>query len=188
MLRDDAWRGRDFSGQRVAVIGPGDEVARIVPSVIATAARVKVFQEEARWLRPPGPPAGSLGGSVARLVTTPIGQVADLLGVAGPVDRLVGERLSRRHLRRSVDDAWTRRLLTPHRRFGARGTSVERDYYRALADERCVLVAWPVYALVTDGVRSAEGVEHRVDVVVVTAGSRLRATLQDTDRSEEQSR
>jgi cation diffusion facilitator CzcD-associated flavoprotein CzcO len=79
---------------------------------------------------------------------------------------LVDSRLARLHLRLSVKDAWTRRLLTPDRRFGRRGVVVSRRYYRALQAPNCKLIDWPVYAVLADGVRTAEGVEHRVDCLI----------------------
>ena len=75
-------------------------------------------------------------------------------------------RLAKLHLRLTVGDAWTRRLLTPGR-FGRRDVTVSQRYYRALQQPNCKLVAWPVYAIAADGVRSAEGIEHRVDTVVL---------------------
>ncbi len=74
-------------------------------------------------------------------------------------------RLARLHLRLSVRDAWARRLLTPGR-FGSRDVVVSPSYYRALQQSHCKLIAWPVYAVVADGVRTAEGIEHRVDVLI----------------------
>lgn len=74
--------------------------------------------------------------------------------------------LARLHLRLAVKDAWTRRLLTPGR-FDSREVVVSPTYYRALQQAHCTLVTWPVYALAERGVRTAEGIEHRVDVLIV---------------------
>jgi hypothetical protein len=79
--------------------------------------------------------------------------------------------LARLHLRLTVRDAWTRRLLTP-RRFAEREVVVSRSYYRALQQAHCKLVAWPVYAVVDQGVRTAEGIEHRFDVLITSRPSR----------------
>ena len=38
------------------------------------------------------------------------------------------------------------------------------------SSRNCKLYAWPVYAIVEHGVRSAEGIEHRVDVIIVGEG------------------
>ncbi|HSV40614.1 MAG TPA: hypothetical protein VLI04_17760, partial [Nocardioidaceae bacterium] len=74
---------------------------------------------------------------------------------------------ARLHLRFSVKDAWTRRLLTPGR-FGRRDVLVSAEFYRALEQPHCKLIAWPVYAIVPHGVRTAEGIEHRVDCIILS--------------------
>lgn len=78
---------------------------------------------------------------------------------------LPATRLARLHLRFAVRDAWTRRLLTPGR-FGSRDVVVSPSYYRALQQPHCKLIAWPVYAVNEHGVRTAEGIEHRFDVLI----------------------
>jgi cation diffusion facilitator CzcD-associated flavoprotein CzcO len=85
-----------------------------------------------------------------------------------PLGRGVAARL---HLRLGVKDPWTRRLLRPGR-FGARDVTLSRRYYRALQRPNCTLVAWPVYAVTDHGVRTAEGIEHRVDCLVITRTAR----------------
>lgn len=75
--------------------------------------------------------------------------------------------LARLHLRFTIRDPWTRRLLTPGR-FGSRDVVVGPSYYRALQQPHCKLINWPVYAVVAQGVRTAEGIEHRVDVLITT--------------------
>ncbi|WP_183099271.1 FAD-dependent oxidoreductase [Nocardioides pelophilus] len=140
LLRDDAWRSRGFAGQRVAVVASAEEAARIVPHVVRTATSVKVFQRSPAWVLPTRVPLP-----------------------AGPIRR----RAARLHLRLSVRDQWLRRQLTP---FGDQpGVVVRPGFYAALQQPGCKLYTWPVYAIVEHGVRSAEGVEHRVDVVILGA-------------------
>lgn len=156
VIRDDRWRQRDFRGQRVAVIAPGRDAARIVPVVAATARAVKVFQEDPDWISPT-PLPGALAAVAARV-----------------------------HLRRAVRDPWRRRLLTPGR-FHRRPAATGAGYYEALAQPHCTLVAWPVYALVVGGVRTAEGVEHRADCIVVAPSSVLADDAAPTRVREERS-
>lgn len=143
VIRGAGWRGRDFTGLRVAVIASGAEAARIVPELVRTARFVKVFQQEPDWVLPRAVPApGGVRRAAARV-----------------------------HLRRRVRDPWTRRLLTPHRRFGSRRIAVSDDFYAALTRPNCKLIAWPVYAIVAGGVRTAEGIEHEADCIIVGATS-----------------
>lgn len=143
LIHGDAWRGRAFTGLRVAVIAPGREAAVIVPEVVRTARAVKVFQEEPDWLVP-----------------LPL-----------PLPALLRRPAARLHLRLAVSDPWTRRRLTPDARFNTRRPRIDGRYYAALQQDGCTLLSWPVYALVRDGVRSAEGVEHHVDCIILGASS-----------------
>ncbi|RZQ65637.1 FAD-dependent oxidoreductase [Amycolatopsis suaedae] len=147
LIEGTDWFGHDFTGQRVAVVAPGREAAQIVPEVAATALSVKVFQEEPDWVLP--------------------------LPVPGP--RAVGVLVARIFLRQQVKDPWIRRLLTPGR-FGSRRLATGPGYYGALRRPHCTLVTWPVYAFTAGGVRTAEGVEHRVDCVVLGPGSVFAGT------------
>lgn len=159
VLYADEWRGQDFRGRRVAVLATGRDAARVLPSVARTASSVKVFLEDADWVLPVFPqPAGTVLSAGARLP------------FVGPRGRRV---LARIHLRRSVRDPWMRRLLTPDDRFGDHAATSSHGFYRAIQDEHCKLIRWPVYAVTEFGVRSAEGIEHRVDVIVVPAPGRL---------------
>jgi cation diffusion facilitator CzcD-associated flavoprotein CzcO len=159
VLYGDEWRGQDFRGRRVAVLATGRDAARVLPGVARSASSVKVFLEDADWVLPALPkPVGGLLRAGTRL----------------PV---VGSRarraMARAHLRLSVKDPWMRRQLTPDDRFGDHAATSSRGFYRALQGEHCKLIRWPVYAVTEHGVRSVEGIEHRVDVIVVPAPGRL---------------
>lgn len=141
VLCGDDWRTHDFSGQRVAVLADADEAARIVPHVLRTAASVKVFLRSPAWLLPSHLP---------------------------PLPGVVGRLVARLQLRRAVNDPWLRRQLTPFA--DQRQVAVQRGTYAVFEQPRCKLYTWPVYAVVRDGVRSAEGVEHRVDAIIMGEG------------------
>ena len=176
VLYGDEWRGQDFRGRRVAVLAKGRDAARVLPAVARTASSVKVFLEDADWVLPVLPrPAGMLLKAGARL---------PLVGSRGR------RTLARLHLRRSVRDPWMRRLLTPDDRFGEHAATSSHGFYPAIQAENCKLIRWPVYAVTEHGVRSAEGIEHRVDVIVVPAPGRLgrarplRSTTPSSQREE----
>lgn len=143
LLRGEEVAGRAFTGLRVAVLAPGREAAWLVPEVARTADSVKVFQEGPDWLVP-----------------LPL-----------PLPRALARPAARLHLRLAVRDPWTRRRLTPDARFDRNRPWVDGRYYAALQRPGCTLISWPVYAIVPEGVRSAEGIEHRVDCIVLGASS-----------------
>ncbi len=138
IVRGPTWRTADLRGRRVAIIASAEEVARILPEVVSTAAHVKVFQRSPSWVLPTRLPL-------------PV----------GPVRRAA----ARLHLRTAVGDPWLRRQLTPHD--GSRRVVVRPGFLAALQQPTCKLYTWPVYALTEHGVRSAEGIEHRVDIIIL---------------------
>lgn len=149
LLSGAQWRGRAFTGRSVAVIAPGREAAVIVPEVVRTARAVKVFQEEPDWLLP-----------------LPL-----------PLPRTLARPAARLHLRLRVRDPWTRRRLTPDARFNRHRPRIDGRYYAALQEAHCTLISWPVYALVPGGVRSAEGIEHHVDCIILGTTAAQREDL-----------
>ncbi|APE33453.1 hypothetical protein BOX37_05130 [Nocardia mangyaensis] len=133
---------RDFVGERVAIIGSGAAAARLLPGIAAEAARVTVFQTDATWILPRAPlPAALLRRAPQRLV-----------------------RLAARvNLRAQIHDSWLRHRLTPD---DTAGVAVHNSYYRTLRQPHCTLVTWPIARLAPLGVRTVDGIEHRVDTIV----------------------
>lgn len=95
-----------------------------------------------------------------------------VLPVRVPVAGKVAARLN---LRVNVKDPWTRRRLTPGR-FGRKDVTLSRHYYDAIRRPNVTLVTWPVYAVTDDGVRTAEGIEHRLDTLVIARTAREELT------------
>jgi cation diffusion facilitator CzcD-associated flavoprotein CzcO len=144
VLRGTAWFESSYAGERVALLAPGAEAAAMLPHLLQTAASVTVFEESPAWVSPVGVPTSLLRHAAARA-----------------------------HLHLAVRDRWTRRQLTPHRRFDSGRVVVNPSYYAALQDPRTRLVHWPAYEIVESGVRAADGVEYRVDTIVVARTSKF---------------
>lgn len=144
----------DLAHARVALIGDPVELTRLVAPLARHAAHLKVFQREGVWVLPALPPLRTVPG-------------------AGVVSRAVPRRLRRKateglarlHLHRHVADPWTRRQLTPQQA-PTRGTVVgDHGYHRALRRPHVTLVTWPITGIVAIGIRTADGLEHHVDVI-----------------------
>ncbi|WP_278265145.1 NAD(P)/FAD-dependent oxidoreductase [Nocardia sp. AG03] len=137
-----AFRPRhEFTGQRVAVIGSGAAAARLLPGIAAEAARVTVFQTDAVWILPRTPAPALL-----RRLPQPLLRTA-----------------ARVNLRVQVRDSWLRHRLTPD---DDAGLALHNSYYRTLRQPHCTLVTWPIARLAPRGVRTVDGIEHRVDTIV----------------------
>ncbi|TCJ89709.1 hypothetical protein [Nocardia alba] len=133
----------EFTGQRVAIIGGGAAVARLLPGIAAEAARVTVFQTEAVWVLPR-----------VRLLAATTARRAP--------QRLLG-LVARANLYVQVHDSWLRHRLTPD---DTAGVAVHNSYYRTLRKPHCTLVTWPIARLSPMGVRTVDGIEHQVDSIV----------------------
>ncbi|HEX3611101.1 MAG TPA: NAD(P)/FAD-dependent oxidoreductase [Sporichthyaceae bacterium] len=173
--------GIDLTGKRVAVIGTGSSAVQIIPELVATAAAVKVFQRTPGWVLPrlqfDTPGVGKslfakvpLAQSVARKAVF-LAHESIALGVvwASPATSLV-ERAADLHRRVQVKDPWLRRQLTPRHRIGCKRMLISNDYYRALQQDNCKLITWPIATISEAGIRTADGIEHHVDAIVFATG------------------
>ncbi len=158
----------------VACLGTDEAMLDAVPALVAGGHEVRVFEDRPRLVLPDGPPTSCAGALAA--AAEPAELLAGL-AVHLPVPHELRSLLSdvpvhlrrqagSRHRRRLVPDRWMRRQLTPaphdHR------PPLRSDaYYAALVGPGCRLVSWPVARITESGVRTCDGLEHRVDVLVV---------------------
>lgn len=158
----------------VACLGTDDAMLDAVPALVAAGHEVRVFEDRPRLVLPDGPPtncAGALAAaaepamvlaSIARHLPVPVGLRRLLADVPVHLRRQAGSR----HRRRSVSDGWMRRQLTPAPHDN-RPPLRSSGYYAAIAGPRCRLVSWPIARVTERGIRTCDGLEHRVDVLVV---------------------
>ena len=171
----------DLAGKQVAVIGTGASAVQIVPEIVEQAASVKVFQRTPGWVLPrpnlpqPGwlstvykrvPPAQALSREAAFWIH----EAMALALVWNTPATTVIERVAKLNLRRQVKEPWLRRQLTPDFRPGCKRMLMTSNFYPALQRENCSLITWPIVKIVPDGIRTAEGIEHHVDVIVFATG------------------
>jgi cation diffusion facilitator CzcD-associated flavoprotein CzcO len=173
--------GYDGRGEHIAVIGTGASAIQIIPELVKTAASVKVFQRTPAWVLPrtdfatptiakavfarvPAAQHAARNALFAAHEVAATGLVWD-----SPVTTLV-QRVALRHLHRQVPDPWLRRQLTPQFRAGCKRMLVSSDYYPALQQDNCKLITWPIATLSPDGLRTSDGVEHRLDCIVFATG------------------
>ncbi|WP_134070339.1 flavin-containing monooxygenase [Mycobacteroides salmoniphilum] len=165
----------DFAGRNVAVIAAGASAVHVVPELVKTAARVRVFQRTPDWVLPRwGAESSSM---VGRLFSRASGSIAGRLASRshdalrrGLVWRGVGTRfveaVAENHLNRNVKDPWLRRNLLPAYRVGSRRVLFSDDFYSAVQQDNCKLVPWPVTGVSAIGVRSADAMTHKADCLV----------------------
>ncbi|WP_051178097.1 hypothetical protein [Nocardia concava] len=172
------WRDQqELDRLHVAVIGGGSALARVVPPVVEQARRVTVFQHDPIWILPTPPvpgaglllrqfPADALGSLPSSTSSAQPGIPADDDTNHGVLHRLADRVLrlaAAANLRAQIGDSWQRRQLTPDR---AAAIRVHGRYYRALRRPNCRVVSWPIARLAPLGIRTVDGVEHRVDCII----------------------
>lgn len=144
----------DVRGKRVAVVGDPRRVVRTVPRLAGLPSTLKVFQTDGVWVLP-------IDGRLGRAIDA----------IAGPVPSTLRRRVvaavATGNLRRSVRDDWTRRHLRPQVRPSATTVVRSSRYYRSLRRRDVTLVGWPIASVVPAGIRTADGIEHHVDVILV---------------------
>ncbi|MDR3418516.1 MAG: NAD(P)/FAD-dependent oxidoreductase [Nevskia sp.] len=187
-IHSGAWdHGYDFHGKRVAVIGTGASAVQIVPELVKVVGRLKVFQRTPGWVLP-RLDYRTPDWSRALFRRIPLAQRAvreslfwayesSALGVIWhtPLTRVM-EELSLRHLRSQVSDPWMRRQLTPDFRIGCKRVLLSSDFYPALQRPNCELITWPIACISPGGIRTADGLEHRVDGIVFATGFEVAKT------------
>ncbi|MEO6473422.1 MAG: NAD(P)/FAD-dependent oxidoreductase [Aeromicrobium sp.] len=179
--------GYDLSGKRVGVIGTGASAVQIIPELVKQAGYVKVFQRTPGWVMPrmdfPHPGwAQSLFRRVPATQTAARqawfwGHEAVALGLVWntPFTSVV-QAASKQHLHRQVKDQWMRRQLTPDFRAGCKRMLMSSDYYPALQADNCKLFTWPIATLSPAGIRTSDGIEHRLDAIVFATGFDVNKT------------
>jgi len=159
----------------VACIGTDQAMVDLVPVLVDAGLRVKVFEDRPRLVLPEALARAGRAGLFAA-VATGLGEARDIgrgLPLPERLCRSVDDehaRLQRRagslHRRRHLRDVWVRRQLTP--RPDEDRAPVHGDaYYRVIGSGACPLVSWPIARITSIGVRTCDGLEHRVDAIVV---------------------
>jgi cation diffusion facilitator CzcD-associated flavoprotein CzcO len=169
----------DLRGRRVAVVGTGASAVQIVPAIADDVAHLTVFQRSAEYVVPkpdrrytgmhralfrhvPGWPR--LARRLLMATFERVGAVP--VAPAGTPFQLAFRAL----LRARVPEADLRTRLQPAHPVGVRRALVSSDYHRTLRRPHVDLVTAPIDELTADGVRTADGVVHPADVVVLATG------------------
>ncbi len=141
-------------GKRVALVGDPRRVVRALPRLAGRASTLKVFQTDGVWVLPAYGAVGPALDALAPLMPSTLRW------------RIVSATATC-NLRRGVPDGWTRRHLQPQRHPTKSSTARSDGYFRALRRPDVELVGWPIADIVPSGIRTADGIQHNVDVIVV---------------------
>ncbi len=190
VVRSAAWDpSLRLEGKRVAVIGTGASAVQIVPEIAREVARLDVYQRTPIWV---GPKLDWRTPRAAHWLFRRFPQIQERVravtagGVeAGLVGLVVHHQrygwITRaggwlgRHVwyRAQVRDPDVRRRLTPDYEIGCKRPSVSNSYLRTFNRANVELVSDPIERLTPSGVRTVDGREREVDVLVLATGFRM---------------
>ncbi len=189
VLRSAAWdHSVALEGTRAAIVGTGASAVQIIPEIAPLVSRLDVYQRTPIWVGPKLDfptlaPVRSLFGRypavqdrVRRQLTGAV--EAGLVGLVvhhdelGWITRLAGW-LARNVWYRQVRDPDVRRRLTPHYEVGCKRPSVSNTYLRTFNRPNVELVSERIERVTESGIRTVDGRQRDVDVLVLATGFRL---------------
>lgn len=167
----------ELGDKRVAVIGTGASAVQLVPEIVDRTAELHLFQRTPAWVLPVRSSHPPRYPRLARVVEYWRAEVrAPAFGRPGPASALLRRR-ALRHLRRHVADPDLLAALTPAHRIGCQRLLHSDGYYPALTTPGVRVVTDPIERITPDGVMTADGVHHEVDVLVYATGFRVAGAL-----------
>jgi cation diffusion facilitator CzcD-associated flavoprotein CzcO len=198
VLRPNAWDDEyDTRGKRIAVIGTGSSGVQIAAALSGQAKSLDVYQRTAGWVLPkidfefspvtrkllrlPGFIAAI--NALARLSMDAF-MVAPIVHLLSRLPERVLVRvlplydewsrlLYRALLRGTVDDPAYRRALVPRMGILAKRPVISSAFFAALNDPNTRLITTAIERITKTGVRTTDGVEREVDLIVAATGYEL---------------
>lgn len=172
--------GHVLTGRKVAVIGTGASAIQFVPRIQPTAGKLLVFQRTPPWIMP------GLNRPISermrwvyrrvpgaqRLVRWGLYALRELLVLGFMHPRLLqlAQRISLRHLERSVPDPVLRAKLTPRYTMGCKRILVSDDYWSSLTRPNVEVITEPIREVRERSIVTADGAEHPVDTIILATG------------------
>lgn len=177
----------DLAGKRVAVIGTGASAIQLIPAIAPEVEQLTVFQRTPIWCLPkldapmsprvrrvlrwvPGAQLAARWASQAFVEATFV--LAAHFAGTFPSLTARGEGTARKMLR-EVSDPLVREKLTPQYSLGCKRPSFSNEYIPAFNRENVLLETTAIEAITPTGVRTSDGVEHAIDVLVLATGFKV---------------
>lgn len=184
----------DLTNKRVGVIGIAASAIQFVPEIAPKVAQLELFQRTANWVVPKGNAPYSAeqlaayrdNPELVRQSRDEIYKTWNTLCTFNDREVLAGiERAGMERLA-EVKDPVTREKLTPHHPFGCRRPLFSDVYFPVFNRDNVALHTDRIDAITAQGIRTADGVEHEVDVIVYSTGfktTKYLAALRVTGRA-----
>ena len=176
-----------LGGKRVAIIGTGASAIQVISAIAPEVERLTVFQRTPIWCLPkpdaplsrrqrellrrvPGAKLATRWASQAFVEVTFV--LAAHFAGTFPGLRARGEGAARKLLR-EVQDPGVRDKLTPRYSLGCKRPSFSNEYIATFNRDNVLLETATIETITPNGVRTVEGVEHPIDVLVLATGFKV---------------
>ena len=170
---------KSTAGERVASIGTGASAVQYIPAIARDTARLTVFQRTPIWIAPrfdfPFTPEQHAEferdpGAAQKLRDEAFDAYETASFDVDAAQTREATELARSYLMRKVTDPELRAKLTPDYPVGCKRPLMSREWYPTFALPNVSLETTAIAELTERGVRTVDGVEHRVDTVIYGTG------------------
>jgi cation diffusion facilitator CzcD-associated flavoprotein CzcO len=172
-----------MEGKRVGIIGTGSSAVQIVCALADVVGQLTLFQRTPQWVLPIDNPEVPKADKdrlrehpeELRAIRDEIGERFSMGFSAAVVDaeseHLKGiEELCRQNLEDHVTDPELRERLRPNYRAACKRLIVAPDFYESITKPNAQVISEKVERVEPRGVRTADGVLHELDVLVLATG------------------
>ncbi|WP_435590563.1 flavin-containing monooxygenase [Nocardia sp. bgisy118] len=171
----------DLTGKRVACIGTGASAIQYIPRIQPKVAHLTLFQRSAAWVLPkPDVEYSALHHALfkhfppsrwaERFAIWSFFEALALALTDIPAIKTPVIALADRHREKQVPDPELRAKLTPDYAAGCKRGLFSNEYFPALAQPNVTVETMAIEAVTPTGIRTVDGVEHPVDVIVYGTG------------------
>lgn len=172
----------NLANKRVGIIGTGSTAAQIIPELVKEVKALSVFQRTPQWIFPVKnrrysdweiKRANRNPNIARRAYNRTLAMLSFLFARA-----VIGKKLQHAfmswacetNLKREVKDPALREKLTPNYKVGCKRLVVSSTFYQGIQAKNCELVTDAIDSITEDGVKTKDGKNHKLDVLVLATG------------------
>ncbi|EUA22595.1 pyridine nucleotide-disulfide oxidoreductase family protein [Mycobacterium xenopi 4042] len=175
-----------LAGARLGVVGTGSSAVQIVGAIVDRVGQLHLFQRTPQWILPVDNPLiaevdrsryrenpSALVALRDELNTNFVQNFANAVVDADSPQLKLLEKMCHANLEDNVRDPVLREKLRPDYRVGCKRLVVSANFYAAIQRPNAHLITERIDRVEPAGVRTKDGVLHRLDVLVLATGFRV---------------